>query len=51
MWNYDAGGNGYLAAATAPSPAGPFTLQTSRVFVQGGLHVGDFALFVDDDGM
>jgi hypothetical protein len=51
VWNYDINGQGLLAAATSPSPSGPFTLETGQINVRGGLAVGDFALFVDDDGM
>jgi hypothetical protein len=51
VWNYDINGQGLLAAATSPSPSGPFTLEIGQINVRGGLAVGDFALFVDDDGM
>jgi len=47
-WNYDYNGD-FLAVATAPSPAGPFTLQNKVVNITKG-QSGDFALFVDDDG-
>jgi beta-xylosidase len=51
VWNFDYGANALLAAATAPSPAGPFTLATATInLFQGGHTTGDFTLFVDDDG-
>jgi hypothetical protein len=48
-WNYDNNGD-FLAAATAPSPAGPFTLQNKVINITKG-QSGDFALFVDSDGI
>jgi len=48
-WNwYNSTGN-YYAAATGPTPAGPFKLQVDAVNVTRKKG-GDFHLFVDDDG-
>eukprot|EP01116_Phalansterium_solitarium_P018894 TRINITY_DN5140_c0_g1_i1.p1 TRINITY_DN5140_c0_g1~~TRINITY_DN5140_c0_g1_i1.p1 ORF type:complete len:426 (-),score=61.04 TRINITY_DN5140_c0_g1_i1:27-1304(-) len=48
-WNYDTGHGSFLAAATSPSPSGPFVLQNPQVNITR-VSSGDFALFVDDDG-
>eukprot|EP00026_Physarum_polycephalum_P008599 Phypoly_transcript_08687.p1 GENE.Phypoly_transcript_08687~~Phypoly_transcript_08687.p1 ORF type:complete len:298 (+),score=31.46 Phypoly_transcript_08687:195-1088(+) len=50
VWNYDNNGRQLLAAATSHSPIGPFTLQTAQINLIMAQNVGDFALFVDDDG-
>jgi hypothetical protein len=52
MWYEDrwTGQEGY-AVATAPTPAGPFTTIATSVVMPGAGRVGDFALFIDDDGI
>jgi hypothetical protein len=51
MWYEDrwSGQTGY-AVATSPVPQGPFTTIANTVKVQGIGRVGDYDLFVDDDG-
>lgn len=53
MWYEDRWTNGTnhgYAVANAPSPRGPFTTLTASVVLPGKGRVGDFSLFVDDDG-
>jgi hypothetical protein len=54
-WNYVMPNGTYagFAAATSPSPFGPFKVQRDSVAVKyqtSGIQAGDFHLFVDDDG-
>jgi len=52
MWYEDrwAGQDGY-AVAVSSTAAGPFVTVNDTVVMQGNGRVGDFALFVDDDGV
>eukprot|EP00759_Apiculatamorpha_spiralis_P004023 PhF_6_TR12277/c0_g1_i2/m.19474 len=54
-WNWVAGNGTYMgyAAATSPTPTGPFTLKRSSTNLtrnNATWHAGDGHLFVDDDG-
>lgn len=52
MWYEDrwSGQSGY-AVATAPTPIGPFVTLNNSVAVPGNGRVGDYDIFVDDDGL
>lgn len=53
MWYEDRrtpfSGSGY-AVATAPTAAGPFATAHVNVSMPGGGRIGDYSIFVDDDG-
>jgi hypothetical protein len=51
MWYEDrwSGQRGY-AVATSPTPGGPFTTVAASVIMAGAGRIGDYDVFVDDDG-